>query len=286
MANEKPNDKNLQLVVVKMKDEVEKAQKQSEDFEVTNPINKAIDLMALDVNDMERWMHAFERFGHEKFKKEKEMTLSIVDISMHIEETPSSFMEHIFKSVEAFNEEDNIEFGDFMRAVSTYCFFGKQEILQFLYTFIGKTVENKITHEEFISLLNILHPYDKKLAKRALKELNMQPGKIMEFKEFKTLNDAFPQIFHPAFRMQHVLRQKTMGDDWYFDKLKKYQGVKHKLVKMTDKVDEMAVLEMQRFNEDLEKQKRMAEREKQIKKESSSIRKAILEAKQFLDEFS
>jgi DNA gyrase subunit B len=52
-----------------LKDEVAKAHKQSEDFEVTNPINKAIDLMALDVNDMERWMHAYERFGAEKFAK-------------------------------------------------------------------------------------------------------------------------------------------------------------------------------------------------------------------------
>jgi hypothetical protein len=248
--------------------------------------------MALDVNEMERWMHAFERFGAEKFAKyakeasEKVMTLELVDIAMFIEETPSSYLEHIFKSADAFNEFEEIEFGDFMRAVSTYCFFGKQEILQFLYTFIGKAIEGKIIHEEFISLLNILHPYDKRLAKRALKELNMQPGKVMEFKEFKTLNDAFPAMFYPAFRMQHTFRLKTLGVDWFFDKLKKYEGVRTKLVKMTDKVDELAVLEMQRFNDDLEKSKRMAEREKQIKKESSAIRKTILEAKQFLDEFS
>ena len=292
MAAAKPNDKNLQLVVNKMKDEVAKAHKQAQDFEVTNPINKAIDLMALDVNDMERWMHAYERFGQEKFNQkgntnpDKAMTLDIIDIAMYIEETSSTFLEHIFKSVDAFNEFQEIEFGDFMRAVSTYCFFGKQEILQFLYTFIGKTIEGKIIHEEFISLLNILHPYDKRLAKRALKELNMQPGKIMEFKEFKELNDNFPAMFYPAFRMQHTFRLKTLGDDWFFDKLKRYEGVRTKLVKMTDKIDELAVLEMQRFNEDLEKAKRMAEREKQIKKETSTIRKTILEAKQFLDEVS
>jgi hypothetical protein len=214
------------------------------------------------------------------------MTLDIIDIAMYIEETSSTYLEHIFKSVDAFNEFQEIEFGDFMRAVSTYCFFGKQEILQFLYTFIGKTIEGKIIHEEFISLLNILHPYDKRLAKRALKELNMQSGKIMEFKEFKILNDNFPAMFYPAFRMQHTFRLKTLGDDWFFDKLKRYEGVRTKLVKMTDKIDELAVLEMQRFNEDLEKAKRMAEREKEIKKETSTIRKTILEAKQFLDEVS
>ena len=52
------------------------------------------------------------------------------------------------------------------------------------------------------------------------------------------------------------------------------------------KVDEMAELEMKRFVEDQAREKRMAQRDIDIKNEPSAIRKAILEAQQFLDEVS
>ena len=43
----------------------------------------------------------------------------------------------VFKHVDAVDIEDednmnSIEFADFMKAISTYCFFGKEEILRYL----------------------------------------------------------------------------------------------------------------------------------------------------------
>ena len=96
----------------------------------------------------------------------------------------------------------------------------------------------------------------------------------------------FPAMFFPAFRLQDSMRKKTMGTDWFVDKLNKYKQVRKKMTAVGTKVDEMAELEMKRFVEDQAREKRMAQRDIEIKNETSTIRKAILEAQQFLDEAS
>ena len=51
-------------------------------------------------------------------------------------------------------------------------------------------------------------------------------------------------------------------------------------------LEKLVELELERFQEDDDKEKRMAERALLIKQETSEIRKVMLKAKQFLDEFS
>jgi hypothetical protein len=51
-------------------------------------------------------------------------------------------------------------------------------------------------------------------------------------------------------------------------------------------IDDVIDLELQRFKEDEIKAERMAKREEAIKLETSEVRKTILQARQFLDEFS
>ena len=164
---------------------------------------------------------------------------------------------------------------------------GKEEIVRFLFVFAGKETKlETITHEEFIGLLNHLHPFDKKRAKRALKELNMIPGKLMKFDEMRKLNDEFPAMFYPAFKLQHSMRVKTMGEDWWVDKLRKYRAVRRKMASAGNNIDVLAEVEMKRFKEDEEKRKRMQARDVEIRNEASTVRKAILNARQFMDEFS
>lgn len=79
-----------------------------------------------------------------------------------------------------------VEFGDFVRCVGTYCFFGKQELLRFMFVFADKDMKGSITHAQFVTLLNTLNPFDKQRAKRALQELQMIPDKNMEFDQVRT----------------------------------------------------------------------------------------------------
>jgi hypothetical protein len=62
--------------------------------------------------------------------------------------------------------------------------------------------------------------------------------------------------------------------------------VRKKIVLIDDNADELAEVEMQRYINDEKKAKRMAAREQEIKTETSTARRSILKARQFLDEFS
>ena len=77
-----------------------------------------------------------------------------------------------------------------------------------------------------------------------------------------------------------------MGDDWWVEKLRKYKTVRRKITAAGSNIDEIAAIEMERFGQDEIKNKRIADRENQIKNETSAIRKLILEARQFVDEIS
>ena len=123
-------------------------------------------------------------------------------------------------------------------------------MLRNLFVFADKDKKGNITHTHFVTLLNSLNPFDKSRAKRALQELQMIPDKVMNYTEFARLHDEFPNIMHPAFRLQHSMRQKILGDDWWFDKLSKYKGVRSKLLQTGENVDKMAQIEMERFKAD------------------------------------
>ena len=114
----------------------------------------------------------------------------------------------------------------------------------------------------------------------------MIPDKEMKFPEFYRLNDEFPNIMHPAFRLQDAMRNRILGVDWWFDKLTKYKGVRHKMTLSGGNVDKMAEREMERFKSDEAKQRRMKARDDEIRNEPSAIRKTLLQARQMVDEFS
>ena len=46
-------------------------------------------------------------------------------------------------------------------------------------------------------------------ARRALRELDVRKGHIITFAEFVNLNDTFPTIFFPVFKLQAALRNKV-----------------------------------------------------------------------------
>ena len=77
-----------------------------------------------------------------------------------------------------------------------------------------------------------------------------------------------------------------MGANWWFNKLSKFKGVRRKLKATSVNADEAAEIEMQRLEQDERRALRMADREAQINGTSSTIVKAILQARQFADEFS
>ena len=79
---------------------------------------------------------------------------------------------------------------------------------------------------------------------------------------------------------------QILGTDWWFEKLTKYRSVRKKMAMEGEHADEVVQQELERFKEDEEKNERMKRREQAIKQETSEVRKVILQARQFVDEFS
>ena len=77
-----------------------------------------------------------------------------------------------------------------------------------------------------------------------------------------------------------------MGTDWFFDKLSKYKGVRRKMAADGSNVDELVEIELQRFHNDEAREMRMKSRAEAIRQETSELKKTILQAHQFVDEFS
>ncbi len=77
------------------------------------------------------------------------------------------------------------------------------------FTFADTESNGKITHTEFIRLLNQLHPYEKTRTKRALAELDLSPTKLMTYEELKRINGILPTLLYPAFQLQHIMREKV-----------------------------------------------------------------------------
>ena len=94
---------------------------------------------------------------------------------------------------------------------------------------------------------------------------------------FKTYMSCF-------FKFQNNLKNTIMGDEWWFMKLTKYRGVRRKLEIGNRNTDDVAAQEIERFTQDLQREERIKSRAEEIRHETSTVRKALLEARQFVDE--
>ena len=84
----------------------------------------------------------------------------------------------------------------------------------------------------------------------------------------------------------YAFSKQTMGIDWWFHKMQKYKEVRRKMGAEGGNIQQIVDTELQRFTDDALREKRMAERDAKIKQETSEVKKVIMQARQFLDEFS
>ena len=277
----KPDDASLLTLQSKLADKLQKAHHTEVLNEVSNPLQYAVELLNLSEVDLENWVVAFQAMD-----KDGEGKVHIDKMFEFLGVPYTGVFKEVFHHIDAQDDDNLIEFGDYMRAVAIYGFFGKDEILKFMYLYADKQKIGRITHDQFIALLGELHPHDKTRAKRALKELVMVPGKEMDFYEFKDIMAKYPALPHPMEIMQFRLREKTMGNEWWVDKLRKYKTVRRKMEATGANIDEVAAIEMKRFGEDEAREKRMADREREIATEPSAVKRIILHARQIADELA
>lgn len=175
IVEENPDNKialeHLQKCQEKLEGEIKL---QSDQLGKIDPIKESIRLMALDDDELEDWIKHFKVLD-----KNRESKVTYDTILSYYGLPNTDVIKEIFLSVDAFtttppislsskkkNSVDSdtlyVEFGDYMRAISTYCFFGKDELLRFHFLFGDKEKKGYLTQKEFHELIELINVYDKK----------------------------------------------------------------------------------------------------------------------------
>lgn len=199
-----PDNENLRAMERKFIAELEDCYRREQEAEIENPIESAKRLMALDDYEVDLWIDEFR-----KLDKDRTARVKLEHIFNTLGEHMTEMGKAVFTSMEAVDDEGYLEFGDFMLSVGTFCFFGQEEMLKFLYTTSDRAKRGVITQENYVELLNDLHPYDKTPAIRVLKVMKNRPDKEMTFEEFVEANEKYPTMLFPQFRLQRAMRRQV-----------------------------------------------------------------------------
>lgn len=151
-----PKNRNLIELLQRLNDKLKDAYQKELNSEVLNPLKVAVDLLALDEADMDKWIKVYE-----KLDKDRKGRILLEKIFEYLEVTPTPIVKEVFFSLDSVDEDGYVEFGDFIRTFATFCFFGKEEILRFAFVFVDKDHKGVIPFSKFVDLIETIHPYDK-----------------------------------------------------------------------------------------------------------------------------
>lgn len=126
----KPNDPSLNSLHERLTEKLKEAYHKELLGEVTNPLQDAVEIMNLTSEELEIWMQSFE-----KLDTKKEGKISMEQLFDFLDIYPSNVFKEVFHHIDAQDEENYIEFGDYIRACAVFCFFGKEEILKFVFLY-------------------------------------------------------------------------------------------------------------------------------------------------------
>ncbi len=155
---------------------------------------------------------------------------------------------------------------------------------RFIYVYGDKERKGEMSAVDFERLVEAINPIEKLRSRRALKMMKLKPDQKLSLDDFRRLNEEYPALFNQLFLLQNAMREKTMGDDWWFKKLAKYKDVRRKMAMEGENVDEMVNIELKRFQDEEARVARMTQRQIEIDNEASGVRKKILQARQLLNE--
>lgn len=133
--------------------------------------------------------------------------------------------------------EGELDFSEFVQAVATYCMFGKEDVLKFCFYIFDRDKNGYIEEDELHALVQMLHQNSLSANLRlSLDKLDTNNDGKVDFKEFKVMNDIYPQVLFPAFRMQANMMMYTLGNDFWLGKRHQLETKRQDLIKKSEKI--------------------------------------------------
>lgn len=128
----------------------------------------------------------------------------------------------LFKLIDV-DGSGTIDFSEFIRVLSTYCLFSKEDILRFTFDCFDTDGSGTLDERELSEMciaINSATPIFPGNFKKALKEFDTSGDGLIDFYEFKRLSERYPMLTYTAFQLQHKMQEKTLGVSTWTDILK------------------------------------------------------------------
>ncbi|KAH8093405.1 hypothetical protein JL720_4537 [Aureococcus anophagefferens] len=179
----------------------------------------------LEKSELERWMDHFTAMDTEHIGG-----ISPKQVLEYLGFRDTRFMYAAFALLGEPADGTLMDFGETVKCIGSFCFFGKDELLHFAYSIFDSDDNGYITHDEFLLLLSDLHAATNRgRTNRALREIELFDDGKLTYEEFLETDKNFPNLFYPLFEAQNLMRQKFFGTRYWTRKLQKYTKIKAQL---------------------------------------------------------
>jgi len=131
----------------------------------------------------------------------------------HMEERRNTFTDAVFRLIDE-NGDGVLEFGEFVSICGSFCMWNRGEILKFCFDTFDADGGGTIDEEEFEALAKTISHKDPTFPgnfQKALEEFDTNGDGLIDMDEFATLNQRYPMVLFPMFRLQDKMQRCTLG---------------------------------------------------------------------------
>ncbi|CAM9387981.1 unnamed protein product [Chrysoparadoxa australica] len=278
-----PDNSNLKAKMTKLEAKLVQAREMEEQkaLDAENPLKYAIETYAMTANDIDLLINDFANMDTERTG-----FINLDQFFDYLEWPRNKFSDHIFHFLESTDDDGNVDFGDFVKVLCTYCLFGQSELLTYAYTVYDSTGRGYIFFEDLLELLNMLHKANTGQITRALREMDILPQGKVTHADFVSLSKRFPKMFFPVADMQMHMRSKFLGTQYWSRKMDKFKDTREAILTSTTGAAKKALAQEQRKKQ-IEAAKREARKAKEVTakaaNEAASFLKKKMENSKWMD---
>ena len=185
-------------------------------------MKKTMEKMHLDMKDVRILYKRFCEWDHDKSG-----SIDLDEFYRSFREKRTPFGDAIFSLIDCDNS-GQLDFSEYVQAMSTFCILGQEEVLQFCFFVFDDDRNGTIEGNELSTLMSMLHQDGQSSnMKAAMEKYDFNSDGKIDFQEFQLLNAQFPTLLYPAFRMQQNMRRYTLGVKWWELKLIELKEIKN-----------------------------------------------------------
>lgn len=141
-------------------------------------------------------------------------TLDAQELFESCQETRTPLTDKLFELLDL-HPGSTVDFDDYVRIISTYCMFTKDEILRFCFRCFDHDDSGTIDEKEFCELCKVVNnaaPLFPGNFQKALDEFDVNEDGLIDYSEFVELDRRYPLVLFPAFKLQDGMQKHTLGE--------------------------------------------------------------------------